>query len=99
MTLLRSDLIRRIARKNPTLGEGVVSQILNVFFQSILQHIHVDSRVELRGFGSFASRSYVLKSANVALGKMQYKRMYFRPSEKLIKAVNQTTHPKNGSHS
>ena len=90
---LKSDLIRRVARRNPSLGEAVVSQVMNIFFLAILHHVRDECRVELRGFGSFSARSYVLKNSNAALSKTRYRRMYFRPSEKLIKAVN-SHHPK-----
>lgn len=86
---LRSDLIRRLARRNSALGEAVVAQILDIFFGSILKSIREETRVELRGFGSFSSRNYVLQSSTEGLHKTKYKRIYFRPSDKLIKAVNQ----------
>lgn len=85
---LRSDLIRRLARRNAALGESVVAQILDIFFGSILQSVREETRVELRGFGSFSARNYVLQSSTEGLHKTKYKRVYFRPSEKLIKAVN-----------
>ncbi|MEH0831624.1 HU family DNA-binding protein [Anaplasma bovis] len=90
---LKSDLIKRISRKNPALGEVVVSQILSVFFLSIVEHISVGCRVELRGFGSFSARSYVFKDCNRELGRSRYRKMYFRPSEKLVKAVNNCDSP------
>ncbi|MDB1135209.1 HU family DNA-binding protein [Candidatus Anaplasma sp. TIGMIC] len=93
---LKSDLIKRMARRNPTLGEAVIAQILNIFFDAILHHIREESRVELRGFGSFSSRSYNLKSSHLGLSKLSYKRMYFRPSEKLIKAVNASSNKSDG---
>ncbi|QJC27342.1 integration host factor subunit beta [Anaplasma platys] len=81
-------MIRRLARRNSALGEPVVAQILDIFFGSILQSIREETRVELRGFGSFSARNYVLQSSTEGLHKMRYRRIYFRPSEKLIKAVN-----------
>ncbi|MCU7611895.1 HU family DNA-binding protein [Anaplasma capra] len=86
---LRSDLIQRVTRRNPSLGEAVVSQIVSIFFSSIIDYVSSGYRVELRGFGSFSARYYVLKdhSSNLRLPKASYRKVYFRPSEKLVKAV------------
>ncbi|ACZ49050.1 putative integration host factor [Anaplasma centrale str. Israel] len=87
---LKSDLIQRVSRRNPSLGEAVVSQIVGIFFSSIVSCISSGHRVELRGFGAFSTRHYVLKDhgLNSRLPKATYKRVYFRPSEKLVKAVD-----------
>ncbi|MGN7661554.1 MAG: HU family DNA-binding protein [Anaplasma sp.] len=87
---LRSNLIQRVVRRNPSLGEAVVSQIFGIFFSAIVNHVSNGHRVELRGFGSFSARQYVLKSqnSNPRLTKLHYRKVYFRPSEKLVEAVD-----------
>ncbi|QXK91784.1 HU family DNA-binding protein [Neoehrlichia mikurensis] len=86
---LKSHLIQRISKKNPSLGEDIVLHIFDIFFSLIINNIKNNQRVELRGFGSFSTKSYIIKSSNSRLIKDKYKKIYFRPSNKLIQLINQ----------
>ncbi len=54
--MTRSALLRRLAEAHPGLKAKVVDQIVEIFFQEIVDQIAVGGRVELRGFGVFSAR-------------------------------------------
>ncbi|CAH58346.1 integration host factor beta-subunit [Ehrlichia ruminantium] len=87
--MLKSHLIQHISKKNPSLSEDIVSRILHTFFSLIVEYLKDNHRVELRGFGAFTVRTYNIKTANTRLTKNKYQKVYFRPSNKFIKLINQ----------
>ncbi len=53
----REDLINKLTRNlGVTRKEG--NEIVDLFFNSIMDAVKNDERVEIRGFGSFSLRSY-----------------------------------------
>jgi len=52
----RSELIERVAGKNPHLSLKEVEKIVAVIFDSIIGALAEDQRVEFRGFGAFSVR-------------------------------------------
>jgi integration host factor subunit beta len=55
--MTRSDLIGRLARRNPSLTEGDFDRIVRAIFETISQRLADGGSVELRGFGSFSTRA------------------------------------------
>ncbi len=55
--MTRSELILRIAEKNPHLTESDVEHIVTTIFSEIVNALSEGNRVELRGFGSFAVKA------------------------------------------
>ena len=55
--MTRSELIAKIARKNPNLTIKDVSKIVRVLFDSIIEALARKNRVEFRGFGAFSVRT------------------------------------------
>lgn len=53
--MLRSDLIKVLADKNPDLTSDEVARIVDVFFDEIAQRLAESGRVEIRGFGMFST--------------------------------------------
>jgi integration host factor subunit beta len=51
--MIRSELVRRLARRNPHLLERDVEAIVDVIFGEIAAGLGRGDRVELRGFGTF----------------------------------------------
>ena len=54
--MTRSELIERIANKNPHLMLKDVERIVAVVFDKIISSLAAGERVELRGFGAFSIR-------------------------------------------
>ncbi|SEQ61718.1 integration host factor subunit beta [Thalassovita taeanensis] len=54
MTMIRSELIQKIADENPHLFQRDVEKIVNTIFDEITDAMARGDRVELRGFGAFS---------------------------------------------
>ena len=50
----KSELIEKIAAKNPSLTLKDINRIVDVVFDSIIESMAKGDRVEFRGFGSFS---------------------------------------------
>ncbi|UUL82415.1 HU family DNA-binding protein [Sphingomonas qomolangmaensis] len=55
--MVRSDLVLAIARDNPDLTIRDAQKVVDVFFDQIVLALAGDGRVEVRGFGTFVTRS------------------------------------------
>lgn len=55
--MIRSELIKTIVAENPGLRPAEVERILSVILDGIVEQLAQGGRVELRGFGTFSSRS------------------------------------------
>ena len=51
--MIKSELIQKIAEKNPHLYHRDVERIINTIFDQIINAMKGGDRVELRGFGAF----------------------------------------------
>ncbi|MBO7555898.1 MAG: integration host factor subunit beta [Alphaproteobacteria bacterium] len=51
--MTKSELIEKIAAKNPNLTLKDIAKIVDVVFDSIIESMANGDRVEFRGFGSF----------------------------------------------
>ena len=56
-TMIRSELIQKIADENPHLTLRHVERIVNTVFEEIIDALAKGDRVELRGFGAFSVKS------------------------------------------
>ena len=54
--MTRSELIERIAEKNPSLTIKEIDRIIEVILDSVVNALAAGERVEFRGFGSFSIR-------------------------------------------
>ncbi|MFC3171455.1 HU family DNA-binding protein [Acinetobacter vivianii] len=52
--LNKSDLIERIALKNPHLAEPLVEDAVKIMIDQMIEALSSGDRIEIRGFGSFA---------------------------------------------
>jgi len=52
--MIKSELILKIAEKNPHLYHRDVERIVNTIFDEIVDSLAAGNRVELRGFGAFS---------------------------------------------
>jgi integration host factor subunit beta len=55
--MIKSELIQKIAEKNPHLYHRDVERIINTVFDQIISALRSGDRVELRGFGAFSVKS------------------------------------------
>ncbi|MBR6409311.1 MAG: HU family DNA-binding protein [Alphaproteobacteria bacterium] len=55
--MTKSELIAKIAQKNPNLTIKDVEKIVSVIFKTIIDSLAQGKRVEFRGFGAFSVRS------------------------------------------
>lgn len=51
--MTRSELVQRIAKKNPHLFRSDIEKIVSIVFERISCALEKGQRVELRGFGAF----------------------------------------------
>ena len=51
--MIKSELIQKIATKNPHLYQREIEKIVGVIFDEIIEALAGGNRVELRGFGAF----------------------------------------------
>jgi integration host factor subunit beta len=54
MTMIKSELVQRIAARNPHLYQRDVENIVNAILGEITNAMAKGDRVELRGFGAFS---------------------------------------------
>jgi integration host factor subunit beta len=55
--MIKSELVQRIASRNPHLYQRDVEQIVNAILDEITAALARGDRVELRGFGAFSVKS------------------------------------------
>ena len=55
--MIKSELVQKIADKNPHLYHRDVERIVNRILDEIIDAMRQGSRVELRGFGAFSVKS------------------------------------------
>jgi integration host factor subunit beta len=54
--MTRSDLVQKLAEKNPHLMQKDVERIVNTIFDEVTVALARGDRVELRGFGAFSTK-------------------------------------------
>jgi integration host factor subunit beta len=52
----RSDLEKSLLKKFPNLTNAQISKSIDIFFNTIVEEIALDNKVELRGFGTFSKK-------------------------------------------
>ena len=89
-TFTRSDIELSLKKQFPNLNKTEISEALNIIFESIIEAVALDEKVEIRGFGTF-SKKYIRprKFANPKTKKISYlgetATMHFKPSKSLVK--------------
>lgn len=86
--MLRSELVQLLIKANPDLPKDTIRTIVEFFFTTIVDQLVAGGRVELRGFGTFSTRSREARSGhNPRNGEMicvaATKKTYFRASRAL----------------
>ena len=91
--MIRSELIKKLADANPELAERDIDGIIAIFFDEIATRLAQDGRVELRGFGTFSTRSRTARTGrNPRTGEsvdVCAKRVpYFKPGKEMRARLN-----------
>lgn len=55
--MIKSELVQRIAERNPHLYQRDVEQLVAAILDEIIEALARGDRVELRGFGAFSTRA------------------------------------------
>jgi len=91
--MIRSELLQRLAQENPGLRSEEIEKIVATFFEEISQRLAVGGRVELRGFGTFSTRTRDARQGrNPRTGTkvaVPIKRVpYFKPGKEMRARLN-----------
>jgi integration host factor subunit beta len=90
--MTKADLIAAL-EKQASISHGHAEKVINITFDSMIQALFDDERIEIRGFGSFANRNYKAyegrnpKTGNVV--KVTPKKVpFFKVGKELKEMVN-----------
>jgi integration host factor subunit beta len=94
MAVTKSELISRLIKRFPQLGQRGADALVNTVFATIADGLAEGGRVELRGFGAFSVRTRDPRTArnpkNGAAVKVETRHsIYFRAGKELREKVNQ----------
>ena len=92
--MIRSELVQKIASENSDLRLEEVEQIVDVFFDSIVEQLASGGRVELRGFGAFSARARDSRTGRnprtgAAVEVTAKKVPYFKPGKEMRERLNE----------
>ena len=91
--MIRSELLQALAKDNPELRPEEVEQVVDIFFDEIVERLAEGGRVELRGFGTFTTRQRESRTGrNPRTGEPVHvpsKRVpYFKPGKEMRERLN-----------
>lgn len=91
--MIRSELVQKIASENSDLRLDEVEQIVDTFFDAIVEQLARGGRVELRGFGAFSTRARDSRMGrNPRTGEtveVKAKKVpYFKPGKEMREKLN-----------
>ena len=91
--MIKSELINRLAERNPHLYHRDVERIVTTIFEEIAEALERGDRVELRGFGAFSVRHRAARTgrnprtgAAVAVGEKRVP--FFKTGKELRERLN-----------
>lgn len=91
--MIRSELVQKLCERNPDLSLRDVEQIVGTFFDTVVERLASNGRVELRGFGAFSTRARDARTGrNPRTGEqvdVDAKRVpYFKPGKEMRARLN-----------
>ena len=89
----KSDLAIHLSRKFPSLNDETIVDGIDLILQEIINSVALDNRVEIRGFGSFSTKTIrPIKFINPKTKEESYlgetSTMHFKASKKLLHAYD-----------
>ena len=91
---MRHSLIKNLKKKNPSLNNKEIEEIINSFCETIINGLKQGQKIELRGFGTFFIKKIKEKynARNPNTKELIYvpakNKVRFRPSRKLKSFIN-----------
>ena len=92
---MRLSLIKNLKKKNPSLNNKEIEEIINSFCETIVNGLKQGQKIELRGFGTFFIKKIKEKynARNPNTNKLIYvpekNKVRFKPSRKLKNFINE----------
>jgi len=91
--MLKSDILRKLGKKNSSLSESDVEQIFNIFVKKITSALKDNKNVELRGFGTLKKKINKAKQVrnpktNETLFKKENFKLHFKTGKILHNKLN-----------
>jgi integration host factor subunit beta len=91
--MIRSELLAALGEDHPDLSAAEIERIVSCFYDAITKQLAANGRVELRGFGTFTTRSRDGRTGrNPRTGepvKVDAKRVpYFKPGKEMRARLN-----------
>ncbi len=92
---MRHSLIKNLKKKNPSLNNKEIEEIINSFCETIVNGLKQGQKIELRGFGTFFIKKIKEKynARNPNTNKLIYvpekNKVRFKPSRKLKNFINE----------
>ncbi len=92
---MRYSLIKNLKKKNPSLNNKEIEEIINSFCETIVNGLKLGRKIELRGFGTFFIKRIKEKynARNPNTNKLIYvpekNKVRFKPSRKLKNFINE----------
>jgi integration host factor subunit beta len=91
--MIKSELIQKIAEKNPHLYQRDVETIVNAILDTMTDALVEGNRVELRGFGAFSVRRRGARKGRnprtgAAVDVPNKRTPYFKPGKEIRARVN-----------
>ena len=85
----KSDLAIHLSRRFPSLSDEIIIEGIESILQEIINTVALDSRVEIRGFGSFSKknirpRRFINPKTKEESYLGETSIMHFKPSKKLL---------------
>ena len=91
--MIRSELVAALGRDHPDLSNAEIERVVDCVFDAIIARLAEGGRVELRGFGTFSTRSRDGRTGrNPRTGEpvtVEAKRVpYFKPGKEMRLRLN-----------
>ena len=88
-TFTRSEIESALSEEFPSLKKNQIISVIDTIFDTIVENIGLDRKVEIRGFGTFSKKNIrPRKFINPKTKKVSYlgetATMHFKPSKSLI---------------
>ena len=92
--MLKSDILKKLEKKQKNLSENDIEQIFNIFTKKIILALHNGKNVELRGFGTFKKKVNKAKTVrNPKTNEKLYKKENFKLHFKIGKILHNKLNP------
>jgi integration host factor subunit beta len=98
MSMLKSELIKRISSQNPHLYERDIEKVVSAILDEMVEALRRGDRIELRGFGAFSAKLRGARQGRnpktgvaVAVGRKTIP--YFKTGKEMRARLNRETVP------